>query len=158
VADEVDRNVAATARGVSRRTAHAAKAGDDASEPVVVTSVIISTYNAREVVADCLASIYRNPPSELYEIIVVVDASSDGTSEMVRARFPEVQLLIYEVNLHYTRANNNRALDHARGESCGGEVVCAFGWGEGGEQLADLVPEAIDGSLGGFSKQRSELG
>jgi GT2 family glycosyltransferase len=85
-----------------------------ATEPVVI-SVIISTYNARDVVADCLASIYRNPPSEPYEIIVVDDASSDGTSELLRAQFAEVRLLINEVNLHYTRSNN-RALDHARGE------------------------------------------
>ena len=88
--------------------------GDDASEPVVI-SVIISSYNAREVVADCLTSIYRNPPNESYEIILVDDASSDGTGEMVRARFPEVRLLINEVNLHYTRSNN-LALDRARGE------------------------------------------
>lgn len=88
-----------------------------ASEPSVdrpSVSVIISTYNAREVVGDCLASIYRNPPSEPYEIILVDDASTDGTSDMVRARFPEVRLLQNEVNLHYTRSNN-RALDMARG-------------------------------------------
>lgn len=88
--------------------------GDDAEQPVVI-SVIISTYNVREVLADCLASIYRDPPDEPYEIIVVDDASSDGTAEMVRARFPEVRLLINEVHLHYTRSNN-RALDRARGE------------------------------------------
>jgi N-acetylglucosaminyl-diphospho-decaprenol L-rhamnosyltransferase len=88
--------------------------GDDATDPVVI-SVIISTFNAREVVADCLTSIYRNPPTEPYEIVVVDDASSDGTSEKVRTRFPEVRLLINEVNLHYTMSNNH-ALDRARGE------------------------------------------
>jgi GT2 family glycosyltransferase len=88
---------------------------DAAPVPAITLSVIISTYNAREVLADCLQSIYQNPPSVPYEIIVVDDASVDGTSEMVRARFPEVRLLRNEKNRHYTYSNN-RALDHARGQ------------------------------------------
>ena len=83
--------------------------------PAVELSVIISTYNARDVLADCLHSIYQNPPSEPYEIIVVDDASEDATSEMVRARFPEIRLVINEINRHYT-ISNNRALDQARGQ------------------------------------------
>src|SRR5260370_4284520 len=66
---------------------------DAGADLAITLSVIISTYNAREVPADCLQSIYQNPPSEPYEIIVVDDASADGTSDMVRARFPEVRLL-----------------------------------------------------------------
>jgi N-acetylglucosaminyl-diphospho-decaprenol L-rhamnosyltransferase len=87
---------------------------DGEATPAVELSVIISTYNAREVLSDCLYSIYQNPPSEPYEIIVVDDASEDATSEMVRARFPEVRLLQNEINRHYT-ISNNRALDQARG-------------------------------------------
>ncbi len=60
---------------------------DEVAEPVTL-SVIIATYNARELLADCLESIYQNPPSSPYEVIVVDDASVDSTSEMVRARFP----------------------------------------------------------------------
>jgi N-acetylglucosaminyl-diphospho-decaprenol L-rhamnosyltransferase len=89
--------------------------GDDALAPAIILSVIISTYNARDVVADCLRSIYQNPPRERYEIILVDDASTDGTSEMVRACFPEVRLLRNEVNRHYT-TSNNWAIDLARGE------------------------------------------
>ena len=89
--------------------------GDGGAASAVTISVIISTYNAREVLADCLHSIYQNPPSEPYEIIVVDDASSDGTSEMVQARFPKVRLLRNEINRHYT-ISNNRAFDQARGQ------------------------------------------
>ena len=89
--------------------------GDAAVETAITLSIIISTYNARDVLADCLQSIYRNPPSLPYEIIVVDDASTDGTGEMVCARFPEVRLLRNKVNLHYTKSNN-RALDYARGQ------------------------------------------
>jgi GT2 family glycosyltransferase len=81
----------------------------------IIVSVIIPTYNAGELLAACLQSIYDNPPSEPYEIIVVDDASSDRTSEMVPARFPEVRLLRNEVNSHYARSNN-RAFEHARGQ------------------------------------------
>jgi N-acetylglucosaminyl-diphospho-decaprenol L-rhamnosyltransferase len=89
--------------------------GDGGAARTVTLSVIISTYNAREVLGDCLQSIYQSPPSEPYEIIVVDDASADGTSEMVRARFPEVRLLRNEINRHYT-ISNNRAFDQARGQ------------------------------------------
>src|ERR1700730_2244767 len=83
--------------------------------PAVTLTVIISTYNARAILADCLQSIYQHPSAEPYEIIVVDDASADGTSEMVQADFPEVRLLRNEVNHHYA-FSNNRAMDLARGE------------------------------------------
>ena len=80
----------------------------------IVLTIIITCYNTRDVVGDCLRSIYRNPPSEASEIILVDDASTDGTSEMVRMTFPEVRLLRNAVNLQYAHANN-RAFDEARG-------------------------------------------
>jgi N-acetylglucosaminyl-diphospho-decaprenol L-rhamnosyltransferase len=88
---------------------------DRKPRPAIEVSVIISTYNALEVLTDCLTSIYQNPPNEPYEIIVVDDASQDSTSEMVRRRFPEVRLLRNAVNLHYTKSNN-LALRDARGK------------------------------------------
>jgi GT2 family glycosyltransferase len=81
----------------------------------IVVSIIIPTYNACRLLADCLGSIAQNPPSEPYEVIVVDDASADGTSDMVRIRFPEVRLLRNDVNRHYA-FSNNRALEGARGE------------------------------------------
>ena len=88
---------------------------DDRAVPKVVLSVIIATYNARRLLADCLRSIERNPPNEPYEVIVVDDASADGTAEMVRSAFPAVRLLRNEVNRHYAYSNN-RALALARGD------------------------------------------
>jgi GT2 family glycosyltransferase len=87
--------------------------GGDAA-PIVV-SVIIATYNASGLLADCLRSIYENPPSEPYEIIVVDDASADRTSDMVREKFPDVVLFTNKVNSHYA-TSNNLAFRHARGE------------------------------------------
>jgi N-acetylglucosaminyl-diphospho-decaprenol L-rhamnosyltransferase len=88
---------------------------DGKADPVITLSVIIPTYNARELLADCLQWIDQNPPSAPYEIIVVDDASTDGTSDMVRARFPQVRLLRNEVNRHYA-SSNNRAIRQSRGQ------------------------------------------
>src|SRR6266481_999017 len=105
----------AVADGSTRLEVDRKPVGDGEPRPAIELSVIISTYNAREVLADCLTSIYQNPPNEPYETIVVDDASNDSTSEMVRDRFPQVRLLRNSVNLHYTRSNNF-ALRHARGK------------------------------------------
>jgi N-acetylglucosaminyl-diphospho-decaprenol L-rhamnosyltransferase len=88
--------------------------GDVWTGVAITLSIIIATYNARELLAVCLASIYQNPPSEPYEIIVVDDASVDATSEMVRSRFPDVRLFTNETNRHYANSNN-LAFEHARG-------------------------------------------
>lgn len=80
----------------------------------VALSVIITNYDGREVLKNCLASLYRNPPSRSFEVIVVDDASRDGSAEMVEEHFPEVRLLRNDVNVHYGRSNN-RALEVARG-------------------------------------------
>jgi GT2 family glycosyltransferase len=88
--------------------------GDRAPDVEIVLSIVISCYNTRNLVSDCLRSIYQNPAAEPYEIILVDDASSDGTSEMVRLTFPEVRLFRSEINRHYAHSNN-WALDQARG-------------------------------------------
>lgn len=89
-------------------------AGGRMRDADIVLTIIISCYNTRDLVADCLGSIREHAPTEPYETILVDDASSDGTSEMVRSAFPEVRLLRTEVNRHYAHANN-WAIDHARG-------------------------------------------
>ena len=117
---------------------------DEAAESVTL-SVIIATYNACQLLADCLESILRNPPSSPYEVIVVDDASVDGTSEMVSARFPEVRLLRNEVNRHYAYSNN-RAFQHARGQYLyllNNDTI--------------VLPEALDGMLA-FLQEHPEAG
>jgi N-acetylglucosaminyl-diphospho-decaprenol L-rhamnosyltransferase len=121
------------------------KPRNDGVAESVTLSVIIPTYNARGPLADCLQSIYRNPPSEPYEVIVVDDASVDGTSEMVRARFPEVRLFRNEVNQHYARSNN-RAIKHARGQYLyllNNDTI--------------VLPQALDGMLA-FLQEHPEAG
>lgn len=69
-------------------------------------TVIIPNYNSRDLLADCLASLFAHPTRCSFEVIVVDDCSADGSGAMVRERFPEVLLRENPVNLGYARANN----------------------------------------------------
>lgn len=82
-----------------------------------VCSVVIPTYNGRELLARCLASIARHQPSadELpIEIIVADDGSTDGTDEMLARAYPEVRLVRLEQNGGFCAAAN-AGLSAARG-------------------------------------------
>ncbi|MEM2125319.1 MAG: glycosyltransferase family 2 protein [Candidatus Methanosuratincola sp.] len=66
-------------------------------------SVCIVNYNTRDLLRDCLRSVMRDTPDE---IIVVDNASTDGSVEMVKGEFPSVRLLRSKVNLGYGAAAN----------------------------------------------------
>lgn len=68
-------------------------------------SVIIVSWNVRDLLAECLASLPAAHHDPL-EIIVVDSASSDGTAEMVRQRFPAVRLLAQADNVGFSRGCN----------------------------------------------------
>lgn len=71
-------------------------------------SVLVVNWNVRDLLRACLASVYaeaRTPAAE-YEVIVVDNASSDGSAEMVRREFPQVRLVVSDDNLGFGRANN----------------------------------------------------
>jgi len=77
-------------------------------------SVIIVSYNTRELLRNCLLALRRNSGLAL-EVIVVDNASSDGSVAMVRADFPEARLLAQDQNRWYS-CGNNIGLRAARGE------------------------------------------
>jgi GT2 family glycosyltransferase len=79
-----------------------------------VLSVLIVTWNVREPVLACLASLHADPEAPPLEIIVVDNASSDGTPNEVVRRFPDVRVLANPQNVGFPRANN-QALGIARG-------------------------------------------
>lgn len=78
-------------------------------------SVLIVNWNTRDLLRACLASIYAHPPREPFEVIVVDNASSDGSAEMVRAEFPQVQVVGENSNLGYAKGNNSAFL-RAKGD------------------------------------------
>ena len=70
-------------------------------------SVIIVSFNTCALLDDCLASLDQaERPQGGMEIIVVDNASADGSQEMVRQKYPQVQLLVLEQNVGFSTANN----------------------------------------------------
>ncbi len=78
-------------------------------------SVVIVNYNTRDLLRDCLQSVAAETPSLKHEVIVVDNASGDGSVEMVREQFPDVRLIPSAENLGFARANN-LAIPQAAGE------------------------------------------
>ena len=68
-------------------------------------SVIVVTWNARRYVEECLASLRENAGCDA-EIIVVDNASSDGTPELIRENFPEMHLIRNAENYGFAKGNN----------------------------------------------------
>ncbi|MEX0303295.1 MAG: glycosyltransferase family 2 protein [Leisingera sp.] len=77
-------------------------------------SIVIVNWNTRDLLRDCLHSVEAGTGSLEVEILVVDNASSDGSADMVRAEFPRVQLIENPENLGFA-AGNNAALRQASG-------------------------------------------
>lgn len=77
-------------------------------------SVIIVNYNVRDFLEQCLHSLRRACQHLKAEVFVVDNASRDSSAQMVRRRFPWVQLMENRINVGFARANN-QALKRARG-------------------------------------------
>jgi len=68
-------------------------------------SIIIVSFNARAHLERCLQSLQDSPPSRLREIIVVDNASSDGSADAARRR-PEVRVIETGANVGFAAGNN----------------------------------------------------
>jgi GT2 family glycosyltransferase len=77
-------------------------------------SISIINWNTQDLLANCLESVEQTKDGLDVEIIVVDNASTDGSQEMVQARFPAVKLVENQDNLGFARANN-QALEQSRG-------------------------------------------
>jgi GT2 family glycosyltransferase len=85
---------------------------DDTDVPEV--SILVVSYNTREMTLDCLRSVIRETRAR-YEIIVIDNASTDGSAAAIAEEFPGIRLIASEENLGFGRANN-RAGEEASGE------------------------------------------
>jgi GT2 family glycosyltransferase len=77
-------------------------------------SVVIVNWNTEQLLNDCLQTIYDNTKLVEFEVIVVDNASSDGSVRMVKDRFPRAILIENSENLGYATANN-KGIAVARG-------------------------------------------
>jgi hypothetical protein len=72
----------------------------------LTVSVIIVSWNAREYLLQCLDSISAEVCRYPMEVIVVDNASSDGSADTVASRYPHVRLIRNSGNLGFAKANN----------------------------------------------------
>ena len=77
-------------------------------------SIVIVSWNTRDILRRCLRSICRHAKGIRFEVIVVDNASADGSSRMVREEFPSVILVENEKNRGFA-AGNNQGMALARG-------------------------------------------
>jgi len=71
-------------------------------------SIIIPSFNTKALLERCLASVFTSlKNSEIsFEVIVVDNASGDGSQNVVRKKFPQVHLVCNKSNIGYGKANN----------------------------------------------------
>ena len=69
-------------------------------------SVIIVSWNTRTLLQDCLRSVYEQPGELGFEVIVIDNASTDGSVEMVKTDFPQASLIENCENRGFAAANN----------------------------------------------------
>jgi GT2 family glycosyltransferase len=69
-------------------------------------SIVIVSYNAHADLENCLRSLAAAPPAMPHDIVVVDNASTDGSIEAVRSGWPSVQVLARPTNEGFAAANN----------------------------------------------------
>jgi GT2 family glycosyltransferase len=75
------------------------------SNPIEI-SVVIVGWNAKHYLELCLDSLVKAPPRRNMEVLVVDNASSDGSAEMIEAEYPWVKLIKSGENLGFAKGNN----------------------------------------------------
>ena len=107
-------------------------------------SIIIVNWNTRDLLAQCLQSVYDTVRGLEFEVFVVDNASTDGSAAMVRERFPQVQLIENGENVGFARANN-QAIERSTGHYVlllNSDTVVTPGAIEALVKFADLRPDA----------------
>ncbi len=116
-------------------------------------SIVIVSWNTRELLRDCLASLDGACASLDYEVFVVDNDSADGSAEMVQEAFPQFTLIKSGGNLGFSKGNNL-----AFGQ-CGGDFILMLNpdtlcpveslttlvaWAQGQKNLGAVSPMLTD--------------
>lgn len=73
---------------------------------MIELSVIIPNWNTKEFLKNCIHSIIKQVSKYQFEIIVVDNASHDGSKEFVKENFPQVKLICNDINFGFAKACN----------------------------------------------------
>ena len=69
-------------------------------------SIVIVNYNTWDLLQDCLTSLFNSQINFSFKVVVVDNASSDTSAAMIKAQFPQVDLIASEMNGGFAYANN----------------------------------------------------
>ena len=70
-------------------------------------SIIIVSYNTRNVIGECIESVIRTVPKDIpYEILIGDNASKDGSVEFIKQKYPRVVVYAFDHNYGFAKANN----------------------------------------------------
>lgn len=78
-------------------------------------SIIVVNFNTKKLLQDCLESIFQQTRGIKFEVIVVDNASKDGSAAMVKKAFPQAVLIQNKQNRGFAQANN-QGIRKAKGE------------------------------------------
>lgn len=84
------------------------------SKVMIDLSISIVSYNTKDLLKQCIESIYKETKDISFKIFVVDNASDDGTVEMVRSSFPSAKLIANKDNRGFAAANN-QAIKESKG-------------------------------------------
>ncbi|RMF79419.1 MAG: glycosyltransferase family 2 protein [Chloroflexi bacterium] len=68
--------------------------------------IVILNWNTRDLLRECLRTVFASEGDFTFRVVVVDNASDDGSPDMVREEFPRVQLIVSETNGGYPYGNN----------------------------------------------------
>jgi len=74
--------------------------------PMSTLSIIIVSYNTRDLLRSCLSSVFEHAKEENPEVIVVDNNSNDGSVDMLQSTFPRVKVVANTENRGFAAANN----------------------------------------------------
>ncbi len=69
-------------------------------------TVVIISYNVKKLLEEAIRSVYSTYKEDNLQVIVADNASTDGSIEMVRSKFPKVEIVKSEVNMGFSAGNN----------------------------------------------------
>jgi hypothetical protein len=87
------------------------------ARPTLDLSIVIVSFNTKELTRACLASIYKylGKSGMSFEVVLVDNVSTDGTREMLTREFPQVVTILNDKNVGFGIANN-QGIRKAKGE------------------------------------------
>jgi N-acetylglucosaminyl-diphospho-decaprenol L-rhamnosyltransferase len=94
--------------------ATSSKGAEDVAPAGPRVHAVVLTWNGAHLLPECLGALRKQDASARVHVVVVDNASADGTAELLAREFPEVEHLRLPENLGFGRANNEamrRALE-----------------------------------------------